>query len=183
MRKLAMRPFERGEPERMLRKASSPRDKALIVLLWRGGLRANEARTALVEDFETFDNGSIRLHVVKGKGSKQRFVGFGPKYSKILRKQLRRRKSGVFLDTRKGATVAPNQFRRTIQNIGADCLVKGRPHCHRFRHSFARDLHDEGKSVLEIGEALGHTNLNTTQIYLQDLGILGGVVDYLMERE
>jgi integrase/recombinase XerD len=43
-------------------------------------------------------------------------------------------------------------------------------HPHAFRHTFARELYDEGVGILEIMLALGHSSVKTTQTYLQSIG-------------
>lgn len=184
MAELAKRPFEPGEPEILLRKARTDRDRAMIVLFWKCGLRANEAVNVRVEDLELYRDGTARVHIVKGKGKKQRFVGLGQRSARHLRAQVRARKKGVLLDTRQGETINTTQCRQVLERLGKANAIKGRCHPHRLRHTFARDLHNEGFSVLEISEMLGHTNLNTTQIYLQDLGILGDALrDKMLARD
>lgn len=182
MKTLERRPLYRSEPEAMLRKATTPRDKALLVLLWRGGLRASEACKVRCQDFEPLRDGGLRLHIVFGKGSWQRWTGFGPKYSKVLKKHLGQRTTGWFLSTGTGEHIIRQQVGRTIRLLGMRAHVKGRCHPHALRHSFARDLHDEGYSVMEIKNALGHKLLNTTQIYLESLGI-EAIVNKLTLRE
>ena len=182
MAKKALRPLHRGEPESMLRKASTSRDRALLVLLWRGGLRANEACMTRCQDFEFSSDGSSRIHIVFAKGGRQRWGGFGPKYTKILKTHMGRRKTGWFLSTSSGEHIIRPQVYRTIRLLGMRAHVQGHFHPHAMRHCYARDLHDEGYSVLEIQKALGHKNLNTTQVYLEGLGV-EAIVNKLTLRE
>ncbi len=180
----AKSPFEVGEPELMLRRARTRRDRAMIVLLWRAGLRVHEAVNVTIADCEMSKSGAARIHVVVGKGGKQRFVELGRVYAKYIRIQIRKRKRGVLLDTRQGDKINTTQCRRVLTRLGAACGLKGRCHPHRFRHSFARDLHNEGFSVVEIQRKMGHSSLDTTQIYLEDLGILGDALrDKMLARD
>ncbi len=178
----AKRPLQRGEPEALLRKAITAREKALVVLLWRGGLRSNEACNVRCEDFEIQRDKTIKLHIVVGKGGKQRHIGFGHVYAKYIRKQLSGRKTGYFLCTRHGTPIITQQVRRTIHFLGQRANIADRVHPHKLRHCYARDLHDEEYSVEEIRLALGHNNLGTTQIYLESIG-LDAVVDKLTTRD
>jgi site-specific recombinase XerD len=41
---------------------------------------------------------------------------------------------------------------------------------HNLRHRFSSKLSKEGKPIFEIMSLLGHSNIETTQIYLQLLG-------------
>ena len=43
-------------------------------------------------------------------------------------------------------------------------------HTHSFRHYFATSLVDKGANIRAVQELLGHTNLNTTQVYLAVTG-------------
>ncbi len=177
-------PFQVGEPELLLRRARTPRDKALIVLLWRAGLRVNEAVNVRVEDCEMSKNVGARIHVVVGKGGKQRFVELGKLSARHIRRQIHGRKHGVLLATRSGEKIHTTEPRRILRKLGAACRISGRCHPHRFRHSFARDLHAEGFSVVEIQRKMGHSSLDTTQIYLEDLGILGDALrDKMLARD
>ena len=60
--------------------------------------------------------------------------------------------------------------RKKLREVGKMLGLDGKTHPHAFRHTFARELHDEEISVRIIQKALGHKNLNTTQVYLQGLG-------------
>jgi site-specific recombinase XerD len=151
-------------------------------LLWRAGLRVNEACNVRCQDFEPQRDGSLRLHIVVAKGGNQRFNGIGLKYSKVIKAHMKGRKSGPLLSTSTGKPITTHQARRTINLLGQRSRVKGRFHPHALRHSYARDLHDEGYSVRDIQKALGHKNLNTTQVYLEDLGI-EAVVNKLTTRD
>lgn len=156
----------------------------MIVLLWKCGLRVNEAVNVRVEDIQQNRDGSMRVHVVVGKGEKQRFIGLGKKSARHIRKQIRNRKKGVLLDTRKGDKICTTQCRQVLERLGKAHAIKGRCHPHRLRHTFARDLHNEGFSVLEISTMLGHEDLGTTQTYLQDLGIIGeALTDKMLARD
>lgn len=180
--KLPKRPFERGEAESMFRMARKSRDKAMLVFFWRGGLRINEARHVQIEDCEFYRDRSMRVHITHGKGGKTRFIGFGPEWAKHVKKHIGSRKTGYVLATRTGGMVCPTYLRRVVRHLGKAAAVKGSAHPHRFRHTCARDLHDEQFSVLEIQTMLGHQRLDTTQIYLQDKGIIAGVADRMMTR-
>jgi site-specific recombinase XerD len=113
----------------------------------------------------------VLIHVVVAKGGRQRWAGIGKEYAKHIKAHLRKRKTGIFMQTGTGKVMHRTQVSRTVKLLGQRARLSGRFHPHVLRHCFARDLHDEGWSLEEIRVSLGHKNLNTTQIYLQDLGI------------
>lgn len=162
----------------MLRLAGSPRDRALVVLLWRAGLRAFEARALEIGDLaektgaagDSVDRAGIELHVRNGKGGKARYLGLDKRAADYLAGVIGARTSGPVLATKTGAQLHTSSMRRTISRLARRAGIRHRVHPHALRHTFARDLHEEGFSVREIQVALGHTSLDTTAVYLQSIG-------------
>lgn len=148
------------------------RDRALVELLYAGGLRVSEASGL---DLGAIDRSRRQLRVV-GKGDKERIVPFGSAAGEALDRWLPLReellsprtpeadRGAVFLSYR-GRRLGP----RSIQNIVKDRGVAavGRPdvHPHAFRHSCATHLLDGGADLRSIQELLGHSSLRTTQQY------------------
>ncbi len=68
-----------GEPHRLIEACKDARERALIVLLWRGGLRVAEACALAGSDVELdLEDGSSSIRIRQGKGKKQRFIGLDP---------------------------------------------------------------------------------------------------------
>ena len=77
------------------------------------------------------------------------------------------------------AAAISNVVRRRMQRCGIDCPRSG---AHALRHAFAQHLLDEGFSMQEIGECLGHRNLDSTAIYAKvDLAGLRQVAQFDLE--
>lgn len=181
MSRTTIRALQIGEPERALKKARTKRDKAMIVLFWRGGLRCAEACQVRVEDCQFDRDGTTKLHIANGKGGRKRDVIIGRVYTKHLKAQARNRKTGWLLDTkaRKGPLKNTHISTRAVRAI----LQRLRVNAHAFRHTYAQELHAEQFSMREIQLALGHQNLETTAIYLEKLGIEDGMLQRLRERD
>ena len=166
-------PLSRDEVKRILRRARKPRDKALIVLLWRGGLRISEACSLEVRDCESTSSRGLRIHVRNGKGGRARFQTLDKRAADYIRPMLRGKSARApVLATRTGKRVHMSYCQHALRLIGRDALVQKRVHPHAFRHAFARELHDEGWSMREIQLALGHARISTTAVYLQSIGAL-----------
>jgi len=84
------RPFGAGEAWMTIsnRAPTRIRNRALIVLLWRGGLRISEAPALKPKNLDA-SKGTIR--VLKGKGSKDRVIAMDPEAWAMLRHWLDRR--------------------------------------------------------------------------------------------
>jgi integrase/recombinase XerD len=163
-----------GEVERLIDAANgatprSLRDRALVELLYGGGLRVSEAvgleKGAL--DLEE------RLVRVVGKGGKERIVPVGRQAAEAVRRYLargrpyldRRHRPELFLNAKGGALTRAGAFlvlRRLADRAG---LEPERVHPHLLRHSFATHLLEGGADLRSVQEMLGHADLSTTELY------------------
>jgi len=153
------------------RAPTSIRNRALIVVLWRAGLRISEALALLPADL---DRKRERIQVREGKGGKARVVAMGSLSWDALDEWMRvRRKLGIgstkpvfaTLDggTIKGAYVRA-MLKRKARRAGIDPELV---HPHAFRHAFAVDLHRRNVPLDHIRRLLGHASLAGTTHYLE----------------
>ena len=145
------------------------RDVALMELLYAGGLRASEL-AELDMDGVHFDLSVVR---VLGKGQKERVVPIGRpamralhRYCEELREDLVREDGytdRVFL-SRTGQPITRvvvwQIVKRHAEKAGLENV-----HPHTLRHSFATHLLAGGADLRVVQELLGHSDLQTTQIY------------------
>ena len=146
------------------------RNQALIVVLWRTCLRIKEALDLSPKDVS---GDSIRVH--SGKGDRARTVGLDPEASAVVwqwinkRKELRLKSSQRLFCTLKGEPIDTSYYRHLLKRLAAKAGLDKRVHPHGLRHSGAVHLLDEGKDVVVISRQLGHSNLGTTNTYLNHL--------------
>jgi site-specific recombinase XerD len=147
--------------------------RAMIVVLWRAGLRIQEALALAEHDLE-HRRGSVLVR--SGKGGRRREVGMddwgweelGPWLT--VRAELPVGPLFCVIDgptrgrPRSGAAVR-SEFRR----VAARACVRRRFAPHQLRHAHALELAREGVPLNIIQRQLGHTNLGTTSIYLQGI--------------
>lgn len=152
------------------------RDQAILELLYASGMRASELVSMEGRDID-YRNRMIRI---LGKGKKYRMVPFGKtaeawmkRYSSELRPVLLSRFSdpilthkptAFFLNDRGGAlTVRGLEYilHEIEKKIGTNFSL----HPHEIRHSFATHLLQNGADLRLVQELLGHSSINTTQIY------------------
>lgn len=155
---------------------SGLRDRALIVVMWRAGLRIAEA---LALELRDVDLQAGTLTVRHGKGNRRRVVGLDPTGQAVLERWLEARArlgvprgAPVFCTVSKPAPGRPYQspqarimLKRRAHRAGIDKRV----HPHGLRHTFAVELLREGLDVKMIQLQLGHNDLRTTDRYLSHL--------------
>lgn len=144
------------------------RDLAIFEILYGTGIRVGELVGLNVEDVDT-KGFTLR---VTGKGNKQRTVPCGKPAIVALEKWLKVRQrfvveksyGALFLGVR-GARIDQRVVRQRIDRILSqipDTEARG-PHV--FRHSAATHLLDGGADIRSVQEVLGHSSLQTTQLY------------------
>jgi len=141
------------------------RDLAIFELFYSSGLRLSELAALNIADI---DIAETELHVLRGKGGKQRNLPVGSKAMTALKKWLDYRP-----DTPDSAMFTSNKGRRLTQRsiqLRLDRWAKknGLPehvHPHMLRHSFASHLLESSHDIRAVQELLGHSNISTTQIY------------------
>jgi integrase/recombinase XerD len=145
------------------------RDKALLELLYAGGLRASEV-ASLDCDRLHMDLGLAR---VMGKGSRERIVPIGQPaldagraYLQDLRPMLWRaeRPTGRLLLSRTGGPITRIVVWQVVTKHAHRAGLH-HVHPHTLRHSFATHLLAGGADLRVVQELLGHSNIKTTQIY------------------
>ena len=154
---------------------SGLRNKVLIIVLYRCGLRISEALGIKSSDFNS-TGGTLR---VIGKGRKLRLVGLDSQTKMNLdmwmekRKQLGINGAGnppIFCGISKQNFAKPIQtvyVRNLLKRLAGKAGVEKRMNPHNFRHSFAHDLLNEGIGLQHIQISLGHSSISTTSKYLQ----------------
>lgn len=148
------------------------RNHALLVTLWRSGLRCSEALALRPSDID-FDAGTLR--VLRGKGRKARTVGLDSSALAVLSVWLEHRPHGagplfcVLTGPSAGGPMSPRYVRAYTAQLAARAGIAHRVHPHGLRHTMAVELAREGWPVPLISRQLGHSNVATTDTYLAGL--------------
>jgi len=154
--------------------ALAQRDRALLVIFYGCGLRRNEGYHLDVGDVD-LDRKCV--HVRKGKARKERFVPFNAINAKYLEEYLfegrlqllRSRNEGALFVTVHGKRQGDQSLAIRLEQLqlrSDDERMKERPiTLHGLRHSIATHLLQGGMSLEMIARFLGHSSLESTQIY------------------
>jgi integrase/recombinase XerD len=147
------------------------RNRALIWLLYRSGLRVSEALDLRPADA---DLARHALRVLHGKGDKATTRGFHPTADDALARWLDTRRQlavrgGPLFCTLKGGPVSDRYVRNLLHRLADQAGIDKRVHPHGLRHTYAAELEDAGLTVSEISKLLGHSSAAVTARYLDHL--------------
>ncbi|MBI1190047.1 MAG: tyrosine-type recombinase/integrase [Tepidisphaera sp.] len=143
------------------------RNRALIALLYRTGLRISEALSLQPKDLDP-ERGTVR--VLRGKGGKARTVGMDAGGFALLDKWMAMRpKSQWVFCTLDGAQVSDYYVRNMLPRIAEKAGIEKRVHPHGLRHTHAARLADERVPIHLIAAQLGHSNIGTTSRYIDHI--------------
>jgi len=145
------------------------RNKAILLLLARLGLRAGEVAFLLLDDI----NWQAGYVTVRGKGGCLAHLPLPADVGEALADYLqngRPRTSSRKVFLRQKAPIVCFTSQRAIGSIVARALARAgiespRKGAHQFRHSLASKMLQHGASLPEIGELLRHQSVQTTEIY------------------
>ena len=147
----------------------SKRDKAILEMLFATGLRVSELTSINVDDIN-WESGEVR---VVGKREKERIVLVGNVALESLldyinteraamHKTKRRAQKAVFLNYT-GSRLSVRSVQRLLNEVSTKLGKEVTPHT--LRHSFATVLLSRGADLRSVQELLGHSSLQTTQLY------------------
>lgn len=148
------------------------RDQALLEILYATGIRVSECQSLTIEQID-FDFNMLK---VIGKGNKERYIPFGQFARDALKTYINEGRNEllanyydkevqtVFLNSR-GAPITTRGIRYILERIISKTSLTVNIHPHKFRHTFATHMLNEGADLRSVQELLGHENLSTTQVY------------------
>ena len=150
------------------------RDRAILSMFYGCGLRRNEGFSLNIDDIN-FDRRIV--HVRKGKAYKERFVPFNKANAKYIEEYLydcrpilvNDKKEEAFFISQRGKRMESQSMgvrlkllQQRTENI---VLQEKNVRLHVLRHSIATHLLQNGMSLEKISRFLGHSSLESTQVY------------------
>ena len=150
------------------------RDRAIIELLFSGGLRVSELRNLNRDSI----NLARREFMVRGKGKKDRPIFIDQTTAEHIEEYLNARTDtlpALFLNNSSNQNIpdtsgdfrrlSPRSIERIIGKYTRLAGITKHVTPHTLRHSFATDLLMNGADIRSVQSLLGHANIATTQIY------------------
>ncbi|MDY7034876.1 MAG: tyrosine-type recombinase/integrase [Thermodesulfobacteriota bacterium] len=146
------------------------RDRTILEVLYSSGIRKEEVNNLTLKDVD-YTDGFLRID--EGKGKKDRIVPIGriacrylENYIKSVRPELIKDpyNNHLFLSLR-GNRLSKNMVWELVKRYAKKAKIRKNVHPHTFRHTCATAMLKNKADLNSIRKILGHTSLNTTQIY------------------
>ncbi|MDP4268408.1 MAG: tyrosine-type recombinase/integrase [Bacteroidota bacterium] len=169
--KNSRQPLSQEEIKELFDAADTLREKAVLHLFYSFGLRRSEAEKLKISDIHLK---SCILYVREGKGHKRRAIPMTLKVKEDLenyylneRKYVKNvRDSDAFIFNQYGKRMKGEDYNQLLKKIlNRTTINKSEVSLHHLRHSIATHLLENGLSVEYVRDFLGHSFLESTQIY------------------
>jgi integrase/recombinase XerD len=158
--------LSRSEVVSLIESCTSMRVKTILSIIYSAGLRISEVVNLKVADID-FDRRTIFIR--NSKNRKDRYTILAKKTEKLISDYMNVFKPKDYLFFSKKDITHPisedfiqAKFRSLVMKVG----IKKKVHVHTLRHCFATHLLENGTSLFYIMNLLGHSNIQTTMIYL-----------------
>ena len=158
------KPFSEVEIDALRGACKTLKERAMVEILISTGVRVSELTGMKTNDI---DFSTLSVHVIHGKGAKERMTYTTSVSVKHLQRYLWNRKEN-------GEYLFYNSNHKPLNAGGVRYILKelakragvNNVHPHRFRRTFATGLARRGMEIQEIQRLLGHSNINTTLTYV-----------------
>lgn len=165
-------PLSTEEIKQLFDAATTLKQIALLHLFYSCGLRRSEGETLNISDIHFKQQ---LLYVREGKGAKRRVVPMTEKVSAALEDYYLSERTGstakkvkdteAFLLNNTGSRMKGDQLNKLLQQLKEKAALQKEITLHHLRHSIATHLLQSGMSMEYVRDFLGHSFLETTQIY------------------
>lgn len=148
-------PLEPEELEAFLNACQDLLDKAIALTLLDTGMRVSEL-AALKQESIKWQRGYIEIP--QGKGEKRRYVPLSARVRHVLE---------ILFAAQEDFGLSPRAIQYRVKRIAERAGIKRQVTPHVLRHTFAVLALRKGVDIRSLQQALGHSRLQTTEIYLQ----------------
>jgi len=157
------------EIKRLIEVCENDRDKLLIEFLYVTGLRASETLSLTFRSFKKPKNEKV-VFTVLGKGSKTRFGNIPVNlFERLKAIDGYKAKAPLFRNLRRntGEGISYIALYDLLKKLSIKAKLGYVVSPHKFRHAHGAHALENGASLKEIKDRLGHSTLQTTEIYLE----------------
>lgn len=136
----------------------------IIKVLFFSGCRVNELVNIKVEHINFSEN---EIYIAEGKGHKQRYIPIFPFLKQELMTFLADRRQGYLFESRLNDKFSTRRIQQIVKQVSKEAGINRPVHPHLFRKTIATFLLNKGMPIDQVQQFLGHSKLETTQIYAQ----------------
>ena len=149
---------------KVLSALTNEKHKTILFLTYSAGLRVGEVIKLQAQDI---DSQRMLVHVVQGKGKKDRYTVLSEIALEQLRKYYKLYKPQIWLFPGQNSKehITERTVQRIFENACSAARITKKATVHTLRHSFATHLLEGGIDLRYIQELLGHSSSKTTEIY------------------
>lgn len=151
------------EIREIINNTTNIKHRLIIKTLYGCGLRVSELVNLKKENVNF--NESL-IHVKLSKNKKDRFVKIPNSIKSDLEKYFDLTESKYAFDSNRGGKLTTATIQKIVKNSSKKAGIGKKVHPHTLRHSFATHLLEQGTDLRIIQKLLGHSDIKTTQIYL-----------------
>ena len=167
----------REEVHSIIESCKNIKHKAMLMVVYSSGLRVSEAAALKIQHI---DSKNMRLFVDCGKGGKDRYTLLSDACLSVLREYwkmyLPKHPEGwLFLGTYKVSHITSDGIESAFNKAVKRANITKNVSIHTLRHAFATHLLEDGATLLQIKELLGHSSIQSTTIYLHLANITSNV--------
>ncbi len=165
-RKNVIHRLSRDEEQKLIGQAYRENNSSGLLLktLFLTGARVSEFVSIEVGDFY-FDEQMILIR--KGKGGKSRYVPILPELAQELQTHLNGRQVGYIFESNRHTKFTPRRIQQIVKETAERAGITKKVHPHLLRHTVATFLLEKGMPLEQIQKFLGHSKIETTQIYAE----------------
>ena len=150
--------------------------KTIFMLAYGSGLRIGEIANLRVEDI---DSKKMRIFVREGKGNKERYTMLSKQSLEMLRiywsKYRQNKRRGRIFLSESGAAITVGVIREHFRKYRRKAKLSEKVTMHTLRHCYATNLIENGATLIQVKELMGHRNIRSTMEYIHvaniDLGL------------
>jgi site-specific recombinase XerD len=160
--------LSREELARLFAAASHPKSRSFLMLAYGSGLRLSEMCHLRCADIDSHAD-RMCIHVVQGKGGKDRYVPLDAEVLEVLRAWWRvaRPHDWLFAASRDSSQpLCDTAPQRWFHAARSDACITKPGGIHSLRHAYATHLLEAGVDLYRLQQWLGHNHIATTMRYL-----------------
>lgn len=157
--------FSRAELKRLFAAPQRLKQRVIMSLIYSAGLRVSEVCGLKITDI---DAERMQIKIRNSKGNKDRYVVLSHQILIGLRKYISSNKPKFYLfnGREKGKPLGHGAVQQSFRLAMKVAKINKEASVHTLRHTYATHLLEEGVDIVTIKELLGHSNIETTMMYL-----------------